>query len=113
MSGFSPIDQLWCRIQFRQANYDGVYMPPSADVHWIEYPGYNGGSGWGSLAVDPECGVIIVNYNDIPNHNRLIPREQAEEGNLRPIYEQPTAGESGKSADGEGDPPGRSSRQAG
>ena len=54
MWGMSPLDQLWCRIQFRRATYKGEYTPPTDDAHYIEYPGYNGGSDWGSVAVDPE-----------------------------------------------------------
>ncbi|NDV00339.1 pyrroloquinoline quinone-dependent dehydrogenase [Pseudoroseicyclus sp. CLL3-39] len=73
--GFTPIDQLWCRIQFHRANYEGYFTPPSADAPWIQYPGYNGGSDWGSVAVDVERGIIIANYNDIPNYNQLIERE--------------------------------------
>ncbi|QHQ35575.1 pyrroloquinoline quinone-dependent dehydrogenase [Algicella marina] len=87
MWGFSPIDQLWCRIQYRRANYDGYLTPPSADRPWIQYPGYNGGSDWGSVAVDTERGIIVANYNDIPNYNQLIPREQADEMGLLPINE--------------------------
>ena len=75
MWGFSPIDQLWCRIKFRQANYEGYMTPPSADKPWIQYPGYNGGSDWGSVAIDTERGIMIANYNDIPNYNQLIPRD--------------------------------------
>ncbi|KAA2316041.1 pyrroloquinoline quinone-dependent dehydrogenase [Pseudooceanicola sediminis] len=86
--GFTPIDQLWCRIQFRRANYDGYMTPPSADKPWIQYPGYNGGSDWGSVAVDTETGVIVANYNDVPNYNQLIPREKADEMGLVPIDEQ-------------------------
>lgn len=44
MWGMTPIDQLVCRIQFRKASYKGIYTPPEADRHSIEYPGYNGGS---------------------------------------------------------------------
>lgn len=36
MWGFSPIDQLMCRIQFRQANYEGYLTPPSVDRPWIQ-----------------------------------------------------------------------------
>ena len=72
MWGMTPIDQLWCRIQFRQAAYDGIYTPPTTDRHWIQYPGYNGGSDWGGIAIDPERGIIVANYNDMPNHNRLL-----------------------------------------
>ncbi|WP_115720088.1 membrane-bound PQQ-dependent dehydrogenase, glucose/quinate/shikimate family [Gallaecimonas mangrovi] len=76
MWGISPFDQLACRIQFQQANYDGIYTPPSSNKPFIEYPSYNGGSDWGSLAVDPRRGVIIANYNDMPMYDRLVPREE-------------------------------------
>ncbi|MCZ4106477.1 membrane-bound PQQ-dependent dehydrogenase, glucose/quinate/shikimate family [Brevundimonas diminuta] len=78
MWGMSPIDQMVCRIQFRQAAYDGYFTPPTADRYWIQYPGYNGGSDWGGVAVDPARGVIVANYNDMPNHNRLVPRAEAD-----------------------------------
>ena len=78
MWGMSPLDQLWCRIQFRRASYQGEYTPPTADRRWIQYPGYNGGQDWGSMAVDEERGILIANYNDMPNFNRLIPREEVE-----------------------------------
>lgn len=79
MWGMSPIDQMVCRIGFRQAAYDGIYTPPTADRRWIQYPGYNGGSDWGGVAYDPVRGLIIANYNDMPNYNRLVPREEATE----------------------------------
>ncbi|MBS4017590.1 MAG: pyrroloquinoline quinone-dependent dehydrogenase, partial [Dechloromonas sp.] len=85
MWGMSPLDQLWCRIQFHRANYEGIYTPPSVDRPWIQYPGYNGGSDWGGIAVDPVRGVIIANYNDMPNYNQLVPRERIEELGVRPI----------------------------
>lgn len=44
MWGFTPLDELWCRIQFRTANYEGFFTPPSTDEHWTQYPGYNTGS---------------------------------------------------------------------
>ncbi len=87
MWGMSPIDQLWCRIQFRRAEYRGEYTAPTADKPYIEYPGYNGGSDWGSVAVDPGRGIMIVNYNDTANFNRLIPRAKADAEGMKPIYE--------------------------
>jgi quinoprotein glucose dehydrogenase len=77
MWGMSPIDQMICRIQFRRAEYKGIFTPPTTGRHWIEYPGYNGGSDWGGVAVDPNRGVLIANYNDMPNYNRLVPRDEA------------------------------------
>jgi quinoprotein glucose dehydrogenase len=85
MWGMSPIDQLWCRIQFRQAAYQGIYTPPTVDQRWIQYPGYNGGSDWGGIAVDQERGIIIANYNDMPNHNRLVHREEVDRLGVRAI----------------------------
>ena len=103
MWGITPIDQLVCRIQFRRAAYEGIYTPPTTDRHWIQYPGYNGGSDWGGIAVDPVRGVIVANYNDMPNYNRLVPRAEADRLGWKPRSE---AGgeESTRGAEGEGDP---------
>ena len=79
MWGMSPIDQMICRIQFRRAEYNGPYTPPTADRRFIQYPGYNGGTDWGGIAIDPVRGIIVANYNDMPNYNRLVPREEANE----------------------------------
>lgn len=87
MWGMSPLDQPWCRIQFNRANYEVDYTPPSTDRPWIQYPGYDGGSDWGSVAVDSEHGSKIANYNDMPNFNRLIPRGEADARGLRSIAE--------------------------
>ncbi len=93
MWGMTPLDQLWCRIQFRQSSYQGMYTPPTTDKYWIQYPGYNGGNDWGSIAIDAERGLIIANYNNMPNHNRLVPREEADAAGLAPIYESEGQGE--------------------
>ncbi|MEG2803690.1 membrane-bound PQQ-dependent dehydrogenase, glucose/quinate/shikimate family [Stenotrophomonas sp.] len=101
MWGITPIDQLVCRIQFRKASYQGFYTPPEADRHSIEYPGYNGGSDWGSVAVDPRRGVIVANYNDMPNYNLLVPRAKADQLGWVP-REDVRADKGG--AEGAGDP---------
>lgn len=87
MWGMSPIDQLWCRIEFRRAVYRGEFTPPEADKSYIEYPGYNGGSDWGSVAVDPVRGILVANYNDTANYNRLVPRAKADAEGMKPIWE--------------------------
>lgn len=103
MWGMSLIDQMFCRIQFRRAVYDGMYTPPTSYRHWIEYPGYNGGSDWGSIAVDPARGVIVANYNDTPNYNRLVPRDEAEARGWTP-RDQARGGSMAGGAEGAGDP---------
>ncbi|SKB67107.1 membrane-bound PQQ-dependent dehydrogenase, glucose/quinate/shikimate family [Sphingopyxis flava] len=84
MWGMSPIDQMICRIQFRKASYQGFYTPPTSERRSIQYPGYNGGTDWGGVAVDPERGVIIANYNDMPNYVRLVPRAEANKKGWAP-----------------------------
>ncbi len=99
MWGMSPIDQMICRIQFRTAEYHGWFTPPVYGKRWIEYPGYNGGSDWGSVAVDPRRGVIIANYNDMPNYNKLLTRKEALAQNIKPIGAPGAPGKAGKGED--------------
>ena len=87
MWGISPIDQLICRIQFRRANYVGYLTPPSSDRPWLQYPSYMGGMDWGGIAVDPVRGLIITNYTDTVNYNRLIPRAEIDKKGIKPITE--------------------------
>jgi len=101
MWGITPIDQLACRIQFREASYQGPYTPPTAGRHSVEYPGYNGGSDWGSVAVDLQRGVMIANYNDMPNYNILVPRQEADAKGWKPRDEGQKAG---SGAEGAADP---------
>lgn len=100
--GMSPIDQMYCRIRFREANYRGYFTPPSSDRPFIQFPGYNGGSDWGSIAIDPRRGVIVANYNNMPNYNRLVPRAEADRKGWKP--RGPEGNQGGSKAEGAGDP---------
>lgn len=82
MWGLTPIDQLYCRIQFAAASYEGMYTAPTLGQRWIQWPGYNGGNDWGSVAVDVDRGILVANYSNVPMFNRLITRAQAEEQGL-------------------------------
>lgn len=84
MWGLTPFDQLWCRIKFRQARYDGPATPPGLTPS-ISYPGYLGGSNWGGVSVDRDHAIMIVNTNRVGNYNRLLTREEAEKAGIRPI----------------------------
>ncbi|MDR6713887.1 quinate dehydrogenase (quinone) [Pseudomonas hunanensis] len=73
MWGLTPLDQLACRIEFRKARYDGEFTPPSEQ--WtIQYPGWMGGTTWGSTSVAENLGYLIVNDTRIAVMNRLVPR---------------------------------------
>ena len=77
MWGLTPIDQLWCRIQFNSLRYEGEFTPPSTQGTLV-YPGIGGGVNWGSSAVDPERQLLIVNSIRVPTRLQLIPRAQAD-----------------------------------
>jgi quinoprotein glucose dehydrogenase len=82
MWGITPLDQLWCRIKFREARYEGPLTPPGLTPA-IQMPGVFGGMEWGGVAVDFTRGIVIVNSNNVPNYPRLISRAEANELGLR------------------------------
>jgi membrane-bound PQQ-dependent dehydrogenase (glucose/quinate/shikimate family) len=74
MWGITPLDQMFCRIQFRKLRYEGPLTPPSLRGS-LQYPGFAGGMNWGSVAIDEPDSVMIVNALHIGNHVRLFPRD--------------------------------------
>lgn len=59
MWGATLIDQLYCRIRFRQLRYDGAFTPPSLTGS-VVYPGNFGVFNWGALAVDPQRDIAFA-----------------------------------------------------
>ncbi|MDY0065674.1 MAG: membrane-bound PQQ-dependent dehydrogenase, glucose/quinate/shikimate family [Steroidobacteraceae bacterium] len=78
MWGATLLDQLACRIEFRQRRYEGLYTPPSV-TPTIQYPGNFGVMDWGSVAVDEARRIMVVNASYMPMLNRLLPRAEAEQ----------------------------------
>lgn len=81
--GLTPMDQLYCRIKFHQADYRGSYTPGTVGKPFISYPGYNGGSDWGGVSVDPINGLVIANYNNTVNYTVLVARSEADKLHVR------------------------------
>jgi len=102
MWGISPIDQLYCRIMYRNATYQGEFTAPRVDGNTIEYPGYNGGSDWGSMAYDAKTGILIANWNNTPMYDRLITRKQANKLGLKSIDDPTRKASGGGGAEGAG-----------
>lgn len=71
MWGITPFDQMWCRIRFLEARYQGPYTPPGTDRESIVYPGSFGGVQWGGLALDPVRRVLIANPSAMPFRVRM------------------------------------------
>ena len=77
MWGMSALDQLWCRIKFREARYEGSMTAPGT-TSWIQDPGYVGGVDWGSASVDQARQLAFIVSSRMVNYNRLVPRSEPE-----------------------------------
>ncbi|WEF24353.1 membrane-bound PQQ-dependent dehydrogenase, glucose/quinate/shikimate family [Paracoccus sp. S3-43] len=77
MWGATLIDQMLCRIRFRQLRYEGRYTPPSLQGT-IVYPGNFGVFNWGGIAVDPRRQVMFGMPLQLAFTSRLVPADQAE-----------------------------------
>lgn len=78
MWGITPLDQLWCRIQFRRARYEGLYTPPG-EKPTINFPGSFGSISWGGVAIDEMRHLLISNKTSVAYYMQLVRREQAPE----------------------------------
>ncbi|WP_240704916.1 membrane-bound PQQ-dependent dehydrogenase, glucose/quinate/shikimate family [Croceicoccus sediminis] len=94
MWGLTPIDMALCRIKFLKARFDGTMTPLTTDRPTIVWPGYIGGMDWGSVSIDPDRKIMIVNNTQMSNYNQLLTREDADTMGLKPISEthQPYVG---------------------
>ena len=87
MWGLTPVDQLWCRIKFREARYEGPMTPPGLTPS-ITYPGYLGGMDWAGVAIDNR-GIMIVVTNQVANYIRMMTRKQADEAGAHALGRGP------------------------
>ena len=77
MWGATPLDQLWCRIRFRSADYRGRFTPPATHLT-IQYPSDFGVMDWGSATIDEGRKLLLINSSHLPMTNQLIPRVEAD-----------------------------------
>jgi len=93
MWGLTPLDQMACRIQFKEQRYEGLYTPPGTDSS-IGYPAMGGTFSWGSGTVDVERGLLVANVTYMPFLSRLIPRKLNGEVEISSDYpiDQPMLG---------------------
>ena len=81
--GITPFDQIACRLIFQDLDYDGLMTPPSVQGTLL-YPGPAGGMNWGSVAVDEERKLMVVNALQLAYLINMVPREkdliQSKEG---------------------------------
>ncbi|MCC2978034.1 membrane-bound PQQ-dependent dehydrogenase, glucose/quinate/shikimate family [Sphingomonas sp. PL-96] len=83
MWGVTPIDQMMCRIWFKQLRYDGTMTPPGL-TRSLVYPGPLGGMDWGGVSVDPVRQIMVVNTARVANTAQLISRAEADRLGMQP-----------------------------
>lgn len=71
MWGLTLVDQLWCRIQFRQARSGATRDAVGADALRVAAPvslgsALAGGATWTAASFDPERRVMVGNWNRLP-----------------------------------------------
>ena len=77
MWGMTPLDQLYCRIRFRQLRYDGPATPPGLGES-IVWPSIGGGMNYGGVAYDPDRHVMLVNTLYYATLMKLVPRAETD-----------------------------------
>ncbi|KKO00476.1 hypothetical protein LCGC14_0125670 [marine sediment metagenome] len=88
--GLTPLDALFCRIQFNRMRYEGIFTPPSdKGAGTLLFPGTIGGLNWGGVSVNPEQAILITNNSRLANRVQLSPPSQGSpatigEGGARP-----------------------------
>ncbi len=81
--GISPLDQLWCRLEFRKMRYDGPYTP--LGTGWtLMTPSTTGANNWGGVAIDKDRGLLLANAMQLAGTIRMIPRKQADAEGIKP-----------------------------
>lgn len=78
MWGATPLDQLWCRINFRKMRYEGEFTPVSTSENLI-YPGFIGGFNWGGGSFDERNRIMVVTDIRLGLRQRMVPRPEATE----------------------------------
>ena len=79
MWGITPLDQLWCRVEYRKMRYEGHFTVPGVGTI-LQNPGATGGFNWGSVSVDEVNNLMVVNPLYMANQLTLTPRDQLPEG---------------------------------
>lgn len=91
--GLTFVDQAQCEDRIENLRNEGMYTPPSVQGS-LNLPGNAGGNNWGSPAINPDTGIMVVFTTRVPTITRLVPREKCE-GNQQPQKGTPYCVETG------------------
>ncbi|GJD46681.1 Quinoprotein glucose dehydrogenase [Methylobacterium cerastii] len=83
MWGATPVDQMLCRILFRQSRYEGHLTPITLGKPVLIDPGSVGGVNWGSASIDVDRGIMVANWMRFPDRVELVTRKVANRRKLK------------------------------
>ncbi len=66
----SPEERAKFHEEMLQAKNEGIFTPPGAN-NTVEMPGNNGGSNWGTGAIDPSTGTLYIQTKNAPSMLKL------------------------------------------
>src|SRR5690606_7776073 len=76
--GLTFWDRGRCAKRIASYRSEGIYTPPSTQGT-IMWPGYAGGSNWGSVSFDPKRQFVVANVMRLAFVVQLIPRDEFDE----------------------------------
>ncbi|MEM1230798.1 MAG: pyrroloquinoline quinone-dependent dehydrogenase [Pseudomonadota bacterium] len=79
--GLTPWDRSVCRERIEALHNRGLFTPPTPQGS-VFFPGNGGGNNWGSPAIDPDTGIMIVMTNRVPSFVSLKPRSECGDNPL-------------------------------
>jgi quinoprotein glucose dehydrogenase len=71
MFGITPLDRAWCRSQFDELRYEGMYTPPGPKGSLL-FPSALGGGNWGGAAYNPEFNLLIIKSENLATRLKLV-----------------------------------------
>ncbi|MBI2425822.1 MAG: pyrroloquinoline quinone-dependent dehydrogenase [Candidatus Hydrogenedentes bacterium] len=76
--GLTYIDKKWNSEKIATLRSEGIFTPPSLQGS-VHFPGVAGGTNWGSVAIDPENHLAIMNTTRAAFQIALAPRSDFEQ----------------------------------
>lgn len=79
LSDVTPESRKECAEMTKDAVTDVVIYTPVGEKAQVVFPGFNGGTNWGSASFDPATGLLFVNSMDVGALVRMVKRPEGSE----------------------------------
>ncbi|NHN85257.1 membrane-bound PQQ-dependent dehydrogenase, glucose/quinate/shikimate family [Acetobacter musti] len=86
MWGATLLDQMICRIEYRQSAYEGQFTPPHVGQTTIVYPAFYGVVDWQGITIDPQRKIMLANASYLPFRIKLDHRQKLEGDGILPKW---------------------------